>query len=346
MRNPNLANRFQPRSEANGLRLVQSHSPRFEESLTVSKFLESPPGKTGWPWTATPGNAPPKVPSGFIWPKVTIITPSFNQGEYLEATIRSVLLQRYPNLEYIIIDGGSTDNSVEVIRKYEPWLAYWCSEADGGQANAINKGFALATGDIYGWLNSDDIYEPGALRFVADTLTQRPEVDLLYGTGWQIDALGSRTTRCHWVGPLEPTVQLNWNQILQPAAFWRSEVWEKAGPLDPSFNWGLDWEWFIRATSISNATYVHQDLAAWRITPEIKSLSSDPARRAELAAISRMHGGVLQPMYYMYRLDSLAQWMTDNFGRSLLGRLPQFPLTTARLILRKRLARRGVWWSA
>jgi len=312
----------------------------------LTKLPSPPTEKTGWPWTKEAAPTVRTTPEVFPRPLVTVVTPSYNQGQYLEATIRSVLLQGYPNLEYIIIDGGSTDDSIEIIRKYEPWLSYWCSEPDRGQADAINKGFARATGEIYGWLNSDDIYEPGALRFVAQTLSQLPEVDLLYGNGWQINAEGERTARCDWVGPLDPTAQLNWNQILQPAAFWRSDVWKQAGPLDPSFNWGLDWEWFIRATAVGNAQFIPHDLAAWRITPDIKSVSADPARRAELASISRKHGGIFQPMYYMYKLDWLAEWMTDQFGQSFPGRFPQFPLTVIRLILRKHLARRRIWWSA
>jgi glycosyltransferase involved in cell wall biosynthesis len=280
------------------------------------------------------------------WPRISVVTPSYNQGQYLEATIRSVLLQGYPNLEYIIIDGGSIDNSIEVIRKYEPWLAYWCSERDDGQADAINKGFSRATGEIYSWLNSDDIYEPGALRRVALTLMNHPDVELVYGNGWQIDADGLRTSRCHWVGPLDPATQLNWNQILQPAAFWRSDIWKRAGPLDLAYYWGLDWEWFIRATAVGRSCFIPHDLAAWRITPEIKSVSADPARRAELASISRKHGGVLQPTYYMYELDRLSQWMVDHLGDGFVARMPRIPLTALRLILRKRLATRRVWWSA
>jgi len=127
------------------------HSPSLNE-------LPKPPKwKTGWPWTEESKQLPDKLPDGSDWPKISIVTPNYNYGHFIEETIRSVLLQGYPNLDYIIVDGGSTDNSVEIIKKYEPWLTYWVSETDKGQVDAINKGFTKATGEIYAWLNSDDL---------------------------------------------------------------------------------------------------------------------------------------------------------------------------------------------
>ncbi len=123
---------------------------------TLADLPSPPSNQTGWMWNEESSQLPENMPDGHQLPRITIVTPSYNQGQFLEATIRSVLLQGYPNLEYIIIDGGSSDNSVEIIRKYEPWLAYWVSEKDRGQAHAINKGFAHATGSIYAYLNSDD----------------------------------------------------------------------------------------------------------------------------------------------------------------------------------------------
>ena len=115
------------------------------------------------------------------YPKISIITPSYNQGQFLEQTILSILSQDYPNLEYIIMDGGSSDNSVEIIRKHEDNLTYWVSEPDKGQSDAINKGFQRATGDILTWLNSDDYYLPGTLHTVAEYFTQHPDVECIYG---------------------------------------------------------------------------------------------------------------------------------------------------------------------
>ena len=149
--------------------------------------LPSPPRyKTGWPWTEKVPQLPQSMPDGNAWPRVSIVTPSLNQGQYLEETIRSVLLQGYSNLEYIIIDGGSTDGSVEIIRKYEPWLNYWVSEPDKGQSHAINKGFRRSTGEIMAYLNGDDIYYPNTLHDVATNFLKSSK-DILIGAENQVE---------------------------------------------------------------------------------------------------------------------------------------------------------------
>ncbi|NVO00781.1 MAG: glycosyltransferase, partial [Geobacteraceae bacterium] len=125
-------------------------------------------------------------------PKITIVTPSYNQGRFLEKTILSVLDQGYPNLEYIVIDGGSTDESVEIIKKYADRLTYWVSEPDRGQSHAINKGFERATGEIFGWLNSDDWYHPGALQAVAEAFAANPDVGAVVGAGEMVDEEGKQ----------------------------------------------------------------------------------------------------------------------------------------------------------
>lgn len=130
--------------------------------MKIEDFPLAPSGKSGWPWTDVALSIVP--PNGVEYPKITLVTPSFNQGEFIEETIRSVLLQNYPNLEYIIIDGGSTDDTVAIIKKYEKYISYWISEKDKGQSEAINKGLKIATGEIFNWLNSDDYYAPGTLK--------------------------------------------------------------------------------------------------------------------------------------------------------------------------------------
>jgi glycosyltransferase involved in cell wall biosynthesis len=124
--------------------------------------------KIGWPWSIESSSDDSVLSVNSEYPKITIVTPNYNYGHYLEETIRSVLLQNYPNLEYIVIDGGSTDSSLEIIKKYEPWITHWESKADRGQTHAINKGLELATGDIFNWINSDDILMPGALFAIAE----------------------------------------------------------------------------------------------------------------------------------------------------------------------------------
>ncbi len=146
---------------------------------TLAQLPPPPPSKTGWPWTEESPQLPDTMPDGRPWPRISIVTPSYNQGQFIEETIRSILLQGYPNLEYIVIDGGSTDGSVDTIRKYSNWLTYWASEPDRGQAHAINKGFIRSTGDLHGWINSDDLLLPRALHLLADAHARHPESILL-----------------------------------------------------------------------------------------------------------------------------------------------------------------------
>ena len=181
-------------------------------------------------------------------PKLSIVTPSFNQGEFIEDTIVSVLDQNYPNLEYIIIDGGSSDNSVEIIRKYEKFLAYWVSEKDRGQSHAINKGFEQASGDIYSWLNSDDRLEPGALSAVVDAFKQYPETGVFVGHGRKADRSGNTQ---YYKKPDELSFEgickwMDGGNFMQPSCFFRRCAWEKAGPLDENVHIALDVDLWLR----------------------------------------------------------------------------------------------------
>ena len=148
---------------------------------TLNELPPPLPGRTGWPWTEECPQLPDTMPDASLWPRVSIVTPSYNQGQFVEETIRSVLLQGYPHLEYMVVDGGSIDQSVQIIRKYEPWLAFWVSEKDNGQSHAINKGWRRAQGDIIAYLNSDDRLEVGALRCVAEMFVAQPGLAVVYG---------------------------------------------------------------------------------------------------------------------------------------------------------------------
>jgi glycosyltransferase involved in cell wall biosynthesis len=179
-------------------------------------------------------------------PRITIVTPSLNQGEYLEETIRSVLLQDYPNLEYIIIDGGSTDNSVEIIRKYEPWLTYWVSEKDRGQAHAINKGFSRATGDIYAYLNSDDVYEENALQLVANKYISAKQPESLWLASNVVEFSKNRERLV--VMPRELELE-RWVSreisIHQPGTFWSAALYKEIGGFDEAYNFVFDRKFFM-----------------------------------------------------------------------------------------------------
>jgi glycosyltransferase involved in cell wall biosynthesis len=204
-----------------------------------------PPGKTGWPWTEENPFLREDLPDDKRYPRLSIITPSYNQGFFLEETIRSVLLQGYPDLEYVVIDGGSTDGSVEIIRKYEPWLAYWISEPDGGQTEAINRGFHRTSGEIIAWINSDDIYCPGALRKIAKHFVSSSCVDLLYGDCEMIDNSGSLFGRFN-VRSGGPIDLLKDNFIAQPSAFCTRNAWQKAGGVDEKLHYSMDYDLWLR----------------------------------------------------------------------------------------------------
>jgi glycosyltransferase involved in cell wall biosynthesis len=301
----------------------------------VEPPVPPPSSKSVWPWTEERNQQGGDPDPCVEWPRITIVTPSFNQGPYLEATIRSVLLQNYPNLEYIIIDGGSTDESVEIIRKYEQWLSYWVSEPDSGQADAINKGFAHATGDIYAWLNSDDIYKPCTLNLIGRYFTDHPECGMVYGEGDFIDEAGNYLYPCKWIQPWVRK-RFTWKDfIFQPSTFWRREIWLRAGPLDPQYNWGLDWDWFLRATAVYTPHQLPIELSSWRVTPSNKSWDSDKRRRAELVRISRRYGGFWTPTNFIFLADSLEMYVEECFGRSPAARLVRFPVTKVKRLLRR-----------
>lgn len=196
-------------------------------------------------------------------PLVTIVTPSYNQGRFLEATLCSVLEQDYPNIEYIVVDGASTDNSVEIIRRYADRLAWWVSEKDSGQAEAINKGLRRARGEIVAWLNSDDIYLPGAVSAAVAAFRLHPEAGVVYGDALSIDADGKpfNIMRARQYSMVD---LLSFDIICQPAAFMRRSVLEQAGYLDQSYHLLLDNLLWINMARLAPLVYVPQTWAAAR----------------------------------------------------------------------------------
>ena len=234
---------------------------------TVAKLPPPPTGRAGWPWTQA-AEAPQLAERVDSWPPITIVTPSYNQGSYLEETIRSVLLQGYPRLEYIVIDGGSTDASVGILQRYDGWLTYWVSERDSGQSEAINKGFARGGGEIHGYLNSDDAYQPNALARVAAAFLHEPNALHAFPVV-DIDDRGSRRIRSvplrrrrpvtsatlpdrsdppargkAWKGSLVP-LMVGELYLHQPGVFWPAGSYFEQGGFDERYSFMFDQKFFL-----------------------------------------------------------------------------------------------------
>jgi glycosyltransferase involved in cell wall biosynthesis len=217
-------------------------------------------------------------------PRITIVTPSFNQAQYLEQTILSVLDQGYENLEYIIIDGGSTDGSADIIRKYESRLKYWVSERDRGQTHAINKGMALATGAIRAYLNSDDFYLPGTLHAVAKAATECPDADLFHGVCRIVDNAGNRTgfrnAKIHSLTEILDVWGVWWrgHNFVQPEVFWTERIAQQIGPLREDLFFVMDYEYWTRMLKAgASVCSAPEEWACFRITPTQKSTHAQRA---------------------------------------------------------------------
>lgn len=201
---------------------------------------------------------------------VSIVTPSYNQAPFLEQTIQSVLEQDYPRIEYIVVDGGSTDNSVEVIQKYADRLAYWISEKDSGQAEAINKGFARANGEIVAWLNSDDYYLMHTISIVVRCFEKNPDVVMIYGDMFAVDG-NDQTINVLQYKQLSLEDLLCFQIIGQPSVFFRRSALEKVGRLDPTFHFMLDHHLWIRLAQLGRILHIPQVWSAARYHPQAKN---------------------------------------------------------------------------
>lgn len=224
-----------------------------------------------------------------ILPKITVVTPSFNQAPFLEETIQSVLSQGYPELEYIVMDGGSSDGSAEIIRKYADRLADWKSAKDEGQADAIRTGFARATGEILCWLNSDDTITPGTLRLVGEFFTSNPDVDLVYGDLNLVDAEGKRLYTARPLLRLGILVYEN-AFIPQQAMFWRRSLYERVGGVDAGLRFAMDFDLVIRfLLAGARVRKLPGVLANYRWHPAAKSSTIRDVMERELHELVRRH---------------------------------------------------------
>ncbi len=208
---------------------------------------------------------------GLKLPRITVVTPSFNQARFLEETLRSVLLQRYPDLEYLVLDGGSTDQSVAIIERYAEHLAHWTSERDGGQSAAIAKGFSMATGEVLCWLNSDDALLPGALLRVGSEFAKQPDLGVVYGNRLVVDENGRQLGATY---PPFYLTQSSWAQgqsVAQESTFWKTEVYRRVGGLDVSKFFAMDYDLFARLWAAATARKVRARLGVIRVHGDAKS---------------------------------------------------------------------------
>lgn len=221
-----------------------------------------------------------------LFPKISVITPSYNQGEFIEQTILSVIGQQYPNLEYIIIDGGSSDNTLDIIQKYDSFIKFWVSEADKGQSQAINKGLKKSTGDILCWLNSDDYYLPGTLIDVGKRISV-DRVELLFGNAIHLNEITNKT-HGSFFNPFKNWDILQGSYLVQPSSFWTKKTFDLVGPLREDLHFGFDWEWYARAQS-KQVTFIPSEkyYSVYRMHENQKSNNGDLSRFIELIKIDR-----------------------------------------------------------
>jgi glycosyltransferase involved in cell wall biosynthesis len=253
-------------------------------------------------------------------PKISIVTPSYNQGEFLEDTIRSVIQQDYPNLEYIIIDGGSTDGSVDIIQSHASSLTYWVSEEDRGQSHAINKGMAHASGRILSFLNSDDTLEPGALTQVAEAYQRNTSAGAYVGHGVKVDRRGRIE---YYKKPSDLSFQgicqwMDGRNFMQPSCFFTREAWEAAGPMDESIHIALDVDLWLRIAQQFELIPIDALLSRAKIHENAKTTAHQNLMVVDCAMVITRHGG---ERYVRHHLDELAERLSRLEAKQLRGRL-------------------------
>ena len=241
-------------------------------------------------------------------PLVSIVTPSFNQAPFLEQTIRSVLDQDYPRVEYIVIDGGSMDGSQEIIRRYQDRLAYWASETDLGQTDAVNKGFGVARGDVFAWLNSDDTYLPGAIGEAVACLQDHREIGMVYGHAFYIDENGGILAPYPTGSTDLKGLRRGVTTIPQQAMFFRSKLWRMVGPLDPSFYYAMDYDLWVRIAEVSPIALYRRPWANFRIHGTSKSLTAANRCWPEMVRVHFRDGGsIFSVLYLKYLIRRLVE---------------------------------------
>jgi glycosyltransferase involved in cell wall biosynthesis len=284
---------------------------------TLAELPQPARGRLGWPWTEASTPLPPLMPDGRPWPRITIVTPLYNQERYIEETLRSVLLQRYPNLEYIVVDDGSTDAGSAVVRRYRPWLADSIVQPNQGQAVAINRGFAAANGEIRGFLNSDDTLCAGALARVAVEIDPERDRHVVMGRCRFTDAQGNSIGvehPCRFTDHASVLALWEGHAIPQPSTFWTPHAWADAGPMreDNGRLW-IDYGLFCRMSRHHRFQVIDQVLSTYRLHDSSQTQSSSEAERLEQAiVISRRHWGPKSRLLYWRMSLSLLRFRCNR----------------------------------
>ena len=239
-------------------------------------------------------------------PLVSVVTPFLNQAKFLERTIESVLSQDYPRLEYIVVDGGSKDESVSIIQEHAARLSWWVSEPDAGQTEAINKGFSHARGDILAWLNSDDTWMPGAVTSAVQAFAAHPRAGLIYGGANFVDEQDRVLGRFAAAQTSYRQLRQGFVHIPQQAAFFRSDLWRSVGPLDASLYFAMDYDLWLRISRVSQVKYIPQAWANFRLHSAGKTIMADERCWPEMLRIHRRDGGsffsIIVAKYYVRKV--------------------------------------------
>nr|WP_290224462.1 glycosyltransferase family 2 protein [Trichocoleus desertorum] len=221
------------------------------------------------------------------YPSISVVIPSFNQGQYIEETLLSVIGQGYPNLEVLVLDGGSTDNTVGILEKYSDKISYWHSKKDKGQADAINQGMNLSSGEIVCWINSDDMYLPGTLLDIGRRFQGLTDENyLIYGSALAINQVNENLFSGAHLASSFDAFKLTYDDfIVQPSSFWTRKLWQATGDLNTNYHYVLDWDWFIRASEFTKFEYVNKFFSIYRFHELHKTSTGGLKRRQEILEV-------------------------------------------------------------
>lgn len=267
--------------------------PRIDMCYPTLDDLPPALSEKSWSmWTEESNQLPKQMANGQSWPRITVVTPSYNQGRFIEDTIRSVILQCYPNLEYLVIDGGSDDQTRDILHQYDSWISSWVSEPDSGQSHALNKGLSQATGTILGWLNSDDLLMPGALRKIAELYVEDSSATAWVGGCYRInqDRKILSTVLPHRLRHNEIANWWHQGVFYQPSCYFSAEAWNQVGPLDESLQYSMDLDLWLKLSKIGYFVPTVQVLSAALIHPGAKTSGERDKMHAETISVQVRHG--------------------------------------------------------